>query len=148
LVPSFLLGPERLETLTIWECPSLRIKRVRRARWAPRPTNIPTSNAKRADRSSGPQTRRPRERVPNVPSADSSPYIRYATFRSVFAYSSAHSRSGYYDNAPDRRCASYEASRSSHATASPQEPRGKEGFNDVQEVALISILLIISSLHS
>ena len=131
--------------LTIRKSPSARIKRPRRSRWSPRSTNIPTSNAKGSGRSSGPQIRSPFKWDAHVPSSGSFPHnARHVRSKSVFVFSSVSSRSGCYDDSADRGCTSYEASRSVHEVASLPEPHLEEGRSGVQEVPIVSALLMSS----
>lgn len=137
--------PELPAILTIRKSPSSRITRARRSRRAPCPTNLPISNPKGPDHSSGPQIRSPCEWDADVPGPDSFPdSVRPIHSKSVFAFSSAHSRSGYHDDASDRRCTSYETSRSDREATSLWESHVEEGLSGVQEVPFVSALLMNS----
>ena len=143
------MDPARPGILTIRKSPSSRITRVRRSRRAPRPKDLATSNAKGSDHSSGPQIRSSYERGVDVSSADPFPHnVRRVRSKSVFAFSSARSRSGHHDDAADCRCAPYETSRSSHEDKPPQEPHGEEDPNRAKEVALVPELLTSSHPYS
>jgi hypothetical protein len=138
--PSHTLGPERPEILTIRKFPSHRITRIKRSRWAPRPTYFPTSNAKGTNTSPGIRIRT-YEGESHVPCTTSIPHVRL-----VRATSGPRSRFGCNDDAPDCRCTSYEASGSVHEVASPQKLGCQERLDGGQEVPIVSALLICSSL--
>ena len=138
--PPLPQDPDPQGILTIGKSPSLRVTRARRLGRAPRSTNLPISSTKGPDPSSGPQTRSPCEWGPGV----SGPRIRRARPQPAFPLSVTRSRPGYHDDATDRRCASYEASGSSNEATSSEEPSGVESLDGVQEVALISALLMFS----
>lgn len=144
-VRPYILGPERPGILTIRKYPSHRITGVGYTRWAPRPANFSTSNAKGSSPPPGLRIRTC-EWDPNVPSPTSIPHVRLFRAKFMRASPGARPRSGCNDNASDRRCPSYEASRSVHEAISPKEPRGEQRFDDGQEVPLVSTLLMTPSL--
>lgn len=128
--------------MTIRKYTSHRITGTGRSRWTARPTNPSTSNAKGSNIFPGNRTRTC-ECAFHVPRSSSLPHTRLVRFKSVCAPSSVHSRPGYLDDTPDRRCASLEASRSVHEVSSFPKRRGEEDLNSGQDsVSLVSALLM------